>query len=237
MRAHDPLQQIDHHGAADAELARELGASPGLGVKRLLRIAHNRANRIWLDLSPRGDGAECSRHLQQSNLGGAERQARHLRQRRLHAHALCGVDDGGNPDFVAQLRGNGIDGMYKRVAQRHAAAKAPAIVLRLPLSDLGWLVDHNGLGRVTALQRRQVNEKLEQGPRLPPGLRGAIELTGFVIAATNHGQHGAVFCKGDESRLRDIFLRTFSLQPALDDAFGEPLQLQIQRRAKRQVSR
>src|SRR5450756_950985 len=115
--------------------------------------------------------------------------------------------------------------------------KAPTVVLRLPFSDLGWPVDHDGLRRITSLQRRQVDEKLEQRSRLPLCLRGAIELTGFVIPTTNHRQNGAVFAKSDERGLRDILLCTLRLQSARDDSFGEPLQLKIQRRAQRQITR
>src|SRR6202048_1844406 len=96
--------------------------------------------------------------------------------------------------------------MYKRVPQRHAAAEPSPVVLRLPLSDLGWLIDQNRLRRVTPLQRGQVNKKLEQGSRLPLCLSGAVELTGFVIATAHHRQNRTVFAEGDESRLRNIFL-------------------------------
>src|SRR6476661_8551640 len=98
--------------------------------------------------------------------------------------------------------------MHERVAQRHAAAKAATVILRLPFSDLGWPVDHDGLRRVTPLQRRQVNKKLEQRSRLPLGLRGAIELTGFVIPTPDHRQDCAVLAKRDEGGLRDILLGT-----------------------------
>ena len=109
--------------------------------------------------------------------------------------------------------------------------------MRLPFSDLGWPVDHDGLRRVAPLQRRQINEKLEQRARLPLGLRGAIELTGFIIATTDHRQNCAVFAERDERSLRDILLCTLRLQPARDDPLGDPLQLQVQRRAQRQIAR
>ena len=127
--------------------------------------------------------------------------------------------------------------LRERVAQAHAAAKAAAVVLRLPFADLGRPVDHDRLRGIAPLQRGQIDEQLEQRSGLPLGLGGAIELAGFVVAPADQRQHGAVFAERDEGGLRNLLLRTFLLQPAFDHAFRKALQFQIERGTKRQVAR
>jgi len=124
-----PLEQIEHHGPAGGQLARELDSGAGLGVKRLLRIARNRAHRIGFDLRTRGDGSRTPRVIS-SNVTSAraERQAWQPPAAstarpcawRYRSRRGCRLR---RPNCAAMV----LMEFTKRVPQRHHAAKSPPL--------------------------------------------------------------------------------------------------------------
>ena len=83
--------------------------------------------------------------------------------------------------------------MRQSLTDAHTPVEAEIVVLRLPHRVSGVHADRRviqnrcrGESLLSALgiHRRDIDERLEQRSRLPPGLNGAIELRLGVIAAT-----------------------------------------------------
>ena len=120
-------------------------------------------------------------------------------------------------------------------SQRDHTVEAAAVILRLPLADLYRSVDRRHLRVEAFLEGREIDKHLEKRARLPLRLGGAIELTFGVVAAAHHGENGTVRSHSHESRLIDSLRAAFGLEPARNDAFGDALQVKVERGAQRQI--
>ena len=137
-------------------------------------------------------------HPHHRGLAGAERIGQIVRQFVIDAEALGVFADQGHADVLRQPHRHRVERQPQRVAQRRRTMIfAGRIVLRapdagaLPLIDLDRRIDHHRRRRIAVVERRRVHDRLERGPRLPVGLRGAVELALVEREAADHRQHAA----------------------------------------------
>ena len=94
---------------------------------------------------------------------------------------------------------NHVLGLRQTLAQAHRAFKFSVVVLRLPGLTAGHtsvekerrIVDHRGCCKAL-FQCRRINEGLEAGTGLAPGLSHMVELVFFKIKATHQSLDGTV---------------------------------------------
>jgi hypothetical protein len=125
--------------------------------------------------------------------------------------------------------------MGEGVAQRDHTVETAAVVLRLPIADLHGSIDRRHLRVHAFLERREIDKDLEEGARLPLRLGDAIELAFGVVAAAHHDEDGAVRSHCHKGGLSHSLGAPFRRESARDDAFGDALQVEIERRAQRQI--
>ena len=206
------------------------------GVEGLAARAADRADGEGLDAGAVGrDGGVGAGHLEQRDARGAERQARVGAERGGDAEAAREVDDPLRADALQELGRHRVDRLGEGLAQRDLAAEAAVRVLGLPAVDVDRLVDHDRVRRHAGLERRQVDEELEQRARLAARLGGAAELALGVVAAADHGQHRPVRRHGDQRRLADAALLPLPRQPVLDDPLGGGLEVGVERGLQREL--
>ncbi len=80
-------------------------------------------------------------------------------------------------------------------------------------------------------QRGGIDVRLERGARLPQRVGGAVELADAVVAAADHGAHGAVILHDHGGGLRGAVFLAVLLQHGLDGVFGLALQVDVERGA------
>src|SRR5262249_35066073 len=149
----------------------------------------------------------------------------------LAAHTGGGANAGG----VGNWARNRFDRWGEGGAQGDHAAKTAAVVLRLPIADLYRSVDRRHLRVHGFLERREIDKDLEKGAGLPLRLGDAIELAFGVVAAAHHGENGAVRSHCHKGGLSHSLGAAFGPKPTRDDAFGDALQIEIERGAQRQI--
>src|SRR6266446_6412620 len=141
----------------------------------------------------------------------------------------------GNSDGVGNLYRDRVDRMGEGGAQRDHTMEAAAVVLRLPIADLYRSINRRHLRVHAFLEGREIDKDLEKGAGLPLRLGGPIELAFGVVAAAHHGENGAVRGHRHERRLTDSLGAAFRLESARDDAFGDALQVEVERGAQCQI--
>ncbi len=149
----------------------------------------------------RGKG---TRHVDQANLV----RAKH--------HRWIGVDFGRDPeaprhgrdrteaDFVAELRGDRIDRIGKGRAQIDFTDITARRIARAPPVDADRRIHHAVVGRVTGLERCEIDEQLPRRARLAAGIGGAIVIGLDVIGAADQREYRPVPVHADERTLRAI---------------------------------
>ena len=146
-----------------------------------------------------GKDGKSGGHLQRGDGAGAER---HGQIGRL----LVGVKAKARDPLLPHLRGDGLQdadgdhvlGAHQRAAHGHRAFKGAVVVFGLPglaAGDAGveiqrGVIDDSGR-RHARFQPGGVDEGLEAGAGLAPGLRGVVELVFGEVEAAHHGLDGA----------------------------------------------
>ncbi len=110
-----------------------------------------------------------------------------------------------------------------------------AVIFRLPAFDPDRLVVAYAVGRQAALQRGEIDERLERRAGLALGGDRTVELALPVIAAADHGAHCAVRCHRNQRALADLELVAFLCQFLVERLFGVGLQACINGRRNRDV--
>ena len=90
--------------------------------------------------------------------------------------------------------------------KRHRPEVFAGVVFRPPALDGDRPVVADRVGGQPALERREIDERLERGAGLALGGDGAVERALGVVAAADHGAHGAVRRHRDEGALADAEL-------------------------------
>ena len=134
-----------------------------------------------------GEHAVRRRQLHQREFAGAERERRDVRHRRRDPEALREVRRRADADLLQQLRRRAIARDLQRGPQRVLglfvlAAGQPRAARRV---DRRVEMPQDRRGRVPALERRGVNDRLERGSCLAVRLRRAIEAAPAEIASAD----------------------------------------------------
>ena len=157
-------------------------------------------------LAERREAAVGRRHLQRVHLVRTQHGRWKGVQRACDPHPVGGVHYVGGPLLHDELRVDGVDRMDRRLLERQHAACFPVVVVHGP--DRGRVparqrdVDVRGRGvdrlrRDALVQGGDEGERLERGPRLPPGraARRQVELRDLavpeIVAAADHREHRA----------------------------------------------
>ncbi len=230
------LQRVEHHRAAVARQGRA-GLRLRPEVEWLRRAAPDRVDAVALKAGTVGEHARIGAgHLEEGHLGRAQREARQVRQFRLHPEPARRLDHSGNADLVGDLGRDRVDGQGEGAAQGDGAPEAVVGVLRLPFADLDRAVDQHRLRRVALLVGGEVDEQLEQRAGLALGLRRPVELAVLVVAPAHHRQHRALLREHHHRGLRDLLLGTFRVEAAGDDTLGEALEIEVEGGAQGDVA-
>ena len=107
--------------------------------------------------------------IEHIHLGGPDWQGGGIRQRRVNAHPLRGLDDLGAAELGVsiaerngQAYGDDIDRAHYRLRERHRTGERVRIVLRAPVAEADRSVDHNGCGLEAVRKGGRVNVGLER---------------------------------------------------------------------------
>ncbi|CAB3898175.1 hypothetical protein LMG3410_04177 [Achromobacter aegrifaciens] len=241
-------------GAADRDAAQDVVHDPGgagidgarqgvagddrLGLhQHVARAVGDAVHQIRGDaVAAVGEHAVAVDHLQRRGAARAQRQRQHGRPTRL-------VEAEAGQVVLRILRRDGLQdadrhhvlGPHETLAQGQHGLVLVAVVLGLPGLGAGLLRgQHEGLvgdlrGRgQAAFQRRRVDEGLDVGAGLAPGLRHAVEAAAVVVEAADHGADGAVLRHHrDQRRLQrrhvDDFPAVAVLVDVDDRAAAQPL--------------
>ena len=98
-------------------------------------------------------------------------------QLRLNAEPARRAHDPPRSDFGGEPRRHGVDRLGQRIAQADVALIDPGIVSRRPARHGGRPVIGDGVGRIAAFERREIDERLERRARLAKRLERAVERT------------------------------------------------------------
>ncbi|MNS78759.1 hypothetical protein D3C72_1123900 [compost metagenome] len=155
-----------------------------------------------------GEDAVAVGDLQGGGAARAQRQRQHGRPARL-------VEAEAGQVVLRVLRRDGLQdadrhhvlGPIQPLAQRQHGFVLVAVVLGLPILRAGLRGgQHEGLvgnlrgGREAAFQRRGVDEGLDIGAGLAPGLGHAVEPATVVVEAADHGADGAILRRHGHQR-------------------------------------
>ena len=104
---------------------------------------------------------------------------------------------------------------------------APGIVARRPSADGHRRVQDDGIWRHAIEQRREIDKGLEGRARLAPGIRGPVELAGFIIAPTDDGANRPPRRDSHQRPLRGTIALAMFLQCLLHRLLRDFLHAQV----------
>ena len=99
-----------------------------------------------------------------------------------NAHLLCIEDSLIDAEGLSNLDSRNVHGKGCNRSEAYIAAKASAIVLRLPTVNVNRAVLNDGVGRVTVFKTRDEHERLKRGTGLTFSHSRAIELVSAASA-------------------------------------------------------
>ena len=205
-----------------------------------------------------GQGGEGPRHFEGRHFHRAQGQGGQQRKAALDTHSIGHLAHLPDAHVLRDARGGGVQGPFHGLAHGDLAEIAVVVVLRRPHLAAeapgerrvfhvgGAVVGLAGLGRAVG-QGGQIDEGLEHGAGLPPGLDRAVELGLAVVPSADHGLDLARLRLDDHQRaLQVVGLRPPPQMPVVLLQPGEApgqgprrglLQLQVQAREDAQPFR
>src|SRR4029453_7539349 len=118
-----------------------------------------------------------------------------LAERALHSQAACDVHRAADAVLLQHLRRGYVDRFLEGLLVGDGAPELAIVVVGLPRLAIATggeldrrIVDDAGRG-LAGFERGQIDERLERGAGLTPGLDGAVELALEEIVPTNHLLH------------------------------------------------
>ena len=175
------------------------------------------------------DGRIGARQLQQTDLGGSERDAGRPGEPAGDAKALGRGNDFGYSGLRGDLGGDRIDRAGKSLTEGQFARIRAVYIARFPAPDLDRTVDDHRGWPQSVFQSRQVDNGLEGGARLTPGLDRPVELAPAVTAAADHRPDGAVHGQHHDRGLGNAPGPAPAADQIGDRPLGRALQSRIQR--------
>ena len=130
--------------------------------------------------------------------------------------------------FQRQPHRNRVERHGQRLLQRHGPEIFVVIVLRLPAFDLDRLIVADRLRRQPALDRGEIDERLEGRARLAARRNRAVELALRIISAPDHGANRALGRHRDHRALANAGLVALGVEQVGQRLFGAGLQPRVE---------
>ncbi len=203
-------ERLVHHGVHHRHVARLDDAAEALllaGVERLAARGAHPFDDVRRRLETAiGERRQRRNQLQQRHLRSAERDRGVRFELGRDAEPVRGSDHRGRPELLGEPHRDGVERHRQRLLERDRPVVFAAVVFRLPALDRDRLVLAHRVRREAALDRGEVDERLERRARLPLGGDGAVELAFGVVSPADHGAHRAIRRHGYDGALRDAGL-------------------------------
>ena len=109
-------------------------------------------------------------------------------------------------DILYDFDGNDVSGFCQRLSQQGGSVEFFAVILRFPFEVLLPVLEHDRridddrCRRVSFVDRSGINDRLEGGTGLAPGLQGPIELIFPEVAPADHALDVAGFSLDAQER-------------------------------------
>ena len=198
-------------------------------IARLVEELSARAAHLVDDMRRDRDAAIRERHIRRDELhhghfGSTERDRGIRLELRRDAEAMRGAHHRLWGDLQRQAHRHGIERECERLGQRDRAEIFVGVVLRLPPLDVDRLVLAHGVGGEPALQRGQIDERLERRARLALRRNRAVELALRIVLAADQRAHRTLRRHRDQRALLDVELRTLREELIEQRLLGRRLQ-------------